>query len=43
VQPAPEAEYNYQAEVECIGFDDFMKQHYIDSDWYDVETMSNIW
>lgn len=38
---APEyvfSDYNYQSEVECIGFDDFLAAHYIDSDWYDLET-----
>lgn len=25
-------------ELECLGLDDFLTQHYMDSDWYDVET-----
>ena len=38
-----EADYNYQEEVECIGFDNWLEQHYIDSDWYDINTGRNVW
>ena len=33
-----EADYNYMSEVECIGFDNFLASHYVDSAWYNVET-----
>ena len=33
-----ESDYNYMSEVECIGFDNFLAAHYIDSAWYDVES-----
>jgi hypothetical protein len=33
------SEYNYQAEIESLGsLDAFLEAHWIDSDWYDVET-----
>jgi hypothetical protein len=33
-----ESEYNYLAEVECIGFDNFLAAHYVDSAWYNIES-----
>lgn len=32
------SDYNYQSEIDYMGIDTFMLQHYIDSDWYDVST-----
>ena len=33
-----ESEYDYLAEVECIGFDNFLAAHYVDSAWYNIES-----
>lgn len=38
-----EAEYNYQAEVDYLGFDRFLEAHWVDSEWYDVETGNGVW
>ena len=38
-----ESDYNYQSEVEFIGFDDWMEQHWIDSEWYNIETDGLVW
>jgi hypothetical protein len=38
-----ESDYNYQSEVDCIGFEDFLASKYIDSDYYDIETGVNVW
>ena len=37
------SDYNYQAEVDCLGFDDFMASKWIDSEYYDIETGVNVW
>ena len=37
-----ESDYNYQAEVGCIGFDSFLADKWIDSDWYDIESGINV-
>ena len=33
-----ESDYNYMAEVDCIGFDNFLAAHFVDSAWYNIET-----
>ena len=33
-----ESDYNYASEVECIGFDNFLAAHFVDSAWYNIET-----
>ena len=38
-----ESSYNYQGEVDCLGFDGFLEAHFIDSAWYDVETRCDVW
>ena len=38
-----ESDYNYQAEVESCGFDDFLIAKWIDSPYYDIETGKDIW
>jgi hypothetical protein len=44
VQPViVESDYNYQAEVDCIGFDAFLAAKWIDSPYYDVETGIEVW
>jgi hypothetical protein len=37
------ADYDYQKEVEHLGFDDFLAAHHMDSDWYNIETGENVW
>lgn len=37
------SDYDYQSEVDCIGFDAFLESKWIDSDWYDIETGVNVW
>ena len=37
-----ESEYNYQAEADTIGIDDFLAAHWIDSDWYDIDSNNNV-
>ena len=36
------AVYNYQREVECIGLDSWLEQHWIDCPYYDIETGTEI-
>ena len=38
-----ESDYNYQSEVECCGFDDFLIAKWIDSNYYDIETGIDVW
>lgn len=37
------SEYDYQSEINSMGFDDFLASHYMDSDWYDIETGVSVW
>ena len=38
-----ESDYEYQQEVDFIGFDNWLELHWIDCDWYNIETNRSVW
>lgn len=38
-----ESDYDYQSEIDSMGFDDFLAAHNDGDEWYDTNTGDNVW